>query len=78
MTTAKEVAVENDLAVRRLIARYCHLVDDRDFEAAADLFTDEARFRVFDEDLVGRTAIRAVRQRGWRFRSSPPAERPRR
>jgi ketosteroid isomerase-like protein len=67
MTTAKEVAVENDLAVRRLIARYCHLVDDRDFEAAADLFTDEARFRVFEEDLVGRAAIRA-----W-FDTIPPS-----
>jgi ketosteroid isomerase-like protein len=59
MTTAKAVAVETDLAVRRLIARYCHLVDDRDFEAAAALFTDDARFRVLDQDVVGRDAIRA-------------------
>ena len=59
MTTAKEVAVETDLAVRRLIARYCHLVDDRDFDAAAALFTDEARFRVLDQDMIGRENIRA-------------------
>ncbi len=59
MTTAKEVAVETDLAVRRLIARYCHLVDDRDFDAAAALFTDDARFRLLDQDILGRDAIRA-------------------
>jgi ketosteroid isomerase-like protein len=58
MMTSKEVAVETDLAVRRLIARYCHLVDDRDFDAAAALFTDDARFRIGDTDLRGRDAIR--------------------
>jgi len=67
MTTAKEVAVETDLAVRRLIARYCHLVDDRDFEAASALFTDDARFRVLDQDMIGREAIRA-----W-FDTIPPS-----
>jgi ketosteroid isomerase-like protein len=67
MTTAKAVAVETDLAVRRLIARYCHLVDDRDFEAAAALFTDDVCFRVLDQDVVGREAIRA-----W-FDTIPPS-----
>lgn len=55
--TSKEVAVETDLGVRRLIARYCHLVDDRDFDAAAALFTEDARFRIGDTDLRGRQAI---------------------
>jgi ketosteroid isomerase-like protein len=59
MMTSKEVAVETDLAVRRLIARYCHLVDDRDFDAATLLFTEDARFRMPDTDLNGRDAIRA-------------------
>jgi ketosteroid isomerase-like protein len=59
MTTPKEVTVEVDLAARRLLARYCHLVDDRDFDAAADLFSDDARFRVLEQDFVGRPAIRA-------------------
>jgi ketosteroid isomerase-like protein len=58
MTTPKEVPVEIDLAVRRVLARYCHLVDDRDFDAAASLFNDDARFRVLDQDLAGRDAIR--------------------
>lgn len=59
MTTSKEVPVETDLAVRWLIARYCHLIDDRDFDAAASLFTEDARFRVLDQDLTGRSAIRS-------------------
>ena len=54
----KEVPVEIDLTVRRLIARYCHLVDDRDFDASAALFTEDARFRIADTDLFGRDDIR--------------------
>lgn len=58
MTTSKEVPVESDLAARWLVARYCHLIDDRDFDAAASLFSEDARFRVLDQELSGRTAIR--------------------
>jgi len=57
--SAKDVAVETDLAMRRLLARYCQLVDDRDFDAVVALFTEEARFRVLDQDLNGRAAIKA-------------------
>jgi ketosteroid isomerase-like protein len=67
MTTPKDVAVEVDLAVRRLLARYCHLVDDRDFDAAAELFSEDARFRILDQDVVGRAAIRE-----W-FDTIPPS-----
>jgi 3-phenylpropionate/cinnamic acid dioxygenase small subunit len=58
MTTSKEVAVETDLAVRRILARYCHLVDDRDFDPLVELFTEDARFNVLGTDLHGRKAIR--------------------
>lgn len=58
MMTSKDVALETDLAVRRLVARYCHLVDDRDFDAAVELFTEDARFRIADTDLQGHRAIR--------------------
>jgi SnoaL-like domain len=58
MSTLKEVAVESDLAVRWILARYCQLVDDRDFDAAGGLFTDDARFRMLDQELEGRPAIR--------------------
>ena len=59
MTVPKEVAVETDLAIRRILARYCHLVDDRDFAAAAELFTEDGRFRLLDQDMTGREAIKA-------------------
>lgn len=57
MTKSKEVALETDLSVRWLIARWAHLVDDRDFDAAADLFSEDGRFRILDQDLTGRPAI---------------------
>jgi hypothetical protein len=59
MTTSKDVTPEVDLAVRRLLARYCHLVDDHDYDAAAALFTDDGRFRLVDRDLKGQAAIRS-------------------
>jgi 3-phenylpropionate/cinnamic acid dioxygenase small subunit len=59
MTTPKDVTPEVDLAVRRLLARYCHLVDDHDYDAAAALFTDDGRFRLVDDDLKGQAAIRS-------------------
>jgi 3-phenylpropionate/cinnamic acid dioxygenase small subunit len=59
MTTHKQVAQETDLSIRRILARYCHLVDDRDFDAAAALFTEDARFRIGEQTLNGREAIRA-------------------
>jgi len=59
MTTPKEVPSDTDVAVRWILARYCQLVDDRDFDAAADLFTEDARFLLGDTHLEGRPAIRA-------------------
>lgn len=56
--TSKEVAVETDLSARRLVARYCHLVDDRDFDALVDLFTEDGRFLVLGTDLQGKSAMR--------------------
>lgn len=57
MSSTKEVEVANDLAVRRLIARYSQLVDDGDLRAAAALFAEDGRFHVMGEDLRGRDAI---------------------
>lgn len=53
----KEVDVATDLNVRRLVARYSHLVDDGDFKAAAELFSDDGRFNALGTDLRGRNAI---------------------
>ena len=58
MTAHKEVPVETDLAMRRLIARYCHLVDDRDFDQLVELFTDDGCFKVLGTDLQGKPAMR--------------------
>ena len=60
MTTIhKEVAPETDMAIRWLLARYCHLVDDRDLDATAGLFAEDARLRIGEETMEGRTAIRS-------------------
>ncbi|MDA8046590.1 MAG: nuclear transport factor 2 family protein [Actinomycetota bacterium] len=58
MTTSKDVPVETDLAVRRLLARYCLLVDDRDFDQLTELFTEDGRFNALGTDMHGRPAIR--------------------
>lgn len=60
MTSPKEVTPEVDSAVRRLVARYCHLVDDGDYDAAVALFTEEGRFVVLGKSLDGRDAIKAM------------------
>lgn len=57
MTTPKDVPVETDLAVRRLLARYCLLVDDRDFDQLVELFTEDGRFNALGNDMHGRQAI---------------------
>lgn len=58
MTVSKEVSTEVDAAVRRLLARYCQLIDDGDFDAAAGLFSEDARFIVLGEERKGREEIR--------------------
>jgi ketosteroid isomerase-like protein len=60
MTSPKDVTPEVDSAVRRLVARYCHLVDDGDYDAAAELFTDDARYVALGKSLEGRDAIKAM------------------
>ncbi|MGI8491258.1 MAG: nuclear transport factor 2 family protein [Acidimicrobiales bacterium] len=58
-SSTKEVPVETDLAVRRLVARYAHLLDDRDFGATAELMTDDGRVIVNGVSHTGRPAVRA-------------------
>jgi ketosteroid isomerase-like protein len=60
MTSPKEVTPETDAAVRRVIARYCHLVDDGDYDAAAALFTEDARYVALGKGLEGRDAIKSM------------------
>lgn len=60
MTSPKEVTPEVDSAIRRIIARYSHLVDDGDYDAAAALFTDDARYVALGNNLDGRAAIKEM------------------
>lgn len=60
MTVPKEVSTEVDAAVRRLLARYCQLIDDRDFDAATDLFAEDARYIVLGKERNGRGSIRQM------------------
>ena len=66
MTSPNEVTPAIDSAIRRLIARYCQLVDDGDFDAAADLFIEEARYVALGKSLDGRVAIKAMLADGGR------------
>ena len=50
--------MEDREAIRRLIALYGQLLDSKRFEEWADLFTRDARFRVWGDCHVGREVIR--------------------
>jgi len=46
------------VGVQDLFARYAHTIDRRDFDAFADLFTEDANLAVGDAGAAGRGAIR--------------------
>ena len=56
---ARLAEVEDRLAIRELVARYCFAVDDRDLAAIADLFSVDAFFGSSDRSMgaAGRAAI---------------------
>jgi hypothetical protein len=58
VTHDKDVSVEDDLGARRLIARYAQLVDDRDLDAAAELFEADGRVLFDGTEYQGRAAVR--------------------
>lgn len=60
MIVSKEVSTDIESAIRRLLARYCHLVDDGDFEVAAGLFNDDARVIHLGDEVRGRDAIQKM------------------
>ena len=51
--------MDDERAIRRLMARYCHLVDDGAFEELAALWTDDAELELRGETAVGPAAILA-------------------
>ena len=46
-------------AITRVVARYCHLLDDGRWDEFADLWADDAEFVLGGEATRGRDAIRA-------------------
>jgi 3-phenylpropionate/cinnamic acid dioxygenase small subunit len=57
-------AVTDEEAIRRTIAQYCQLCDDGCFDEWADLYTDDATFRVMGETHSGRAAVKAFIEKG--------------
>ena len=59
MTLEERVALlETRQELSDLVARYCHLIDARDFAGAAGLFEPDGSFTVPDERSTGRDAVR--------------------
>lgn len=52
-------AVVDDLAIRRVLAEYCHLVDDGRFDDLVELFTPDATFTFGAVGATGRAELRA-------------------
>jgi len=49
---------DDEAAIRRLLAEYCHCYDDRRRDDFASLFTEDAVFVVMGRSTAGRAAIR--------------------
>lgn len=65
-------ATENELAIRRLIAAYCHCYDDGLVDDYCALFTEDGEFTVFGRTSKGRDAIRKDVAEG--AASAPPGQ----
>jgi uncharacterized protein (TIGR02246 family) len=52
------VSVEDGLAIREVLARYCHTVDGADVDAWLDVFTADARWSADGFELNGRDEFR--------------------
>lgn len=50
--------VKDETAIRRLIAEYCHMYDDRRAKEFSELFAEDAVFTVFGKPRRGRQEIR--------------------
>lgn len=52
--------MDDERAIRRLMVRYCHLVDDGAFDELAHLWADDAELVLRGETATGPAAIRAM------------------
>lgn len=65
-----ELGPADELAVRRLVARYCMTVDDGRFDDFAALWAEDARIHVMGATHEGRAAVKAFIEA-----AQPPAAR---
>jgi 3-phenylpropionate/cinnamic acid dioxygenase small subunit len=63
-------ALIDDLMIRRVLARYCHLVDDNRLDQLLELFTPDATFSWGELSATGHVDLRA-----WLQRNHPPDRR---
>ncbi len=68
--TAGRLVVEDQLAVQRVLAEYCHRMDAGDFEAVVELFTPDGTFSFGRRSATGRDALVA-----WFGENHPPEQR---
>jgi uncharacterized protein (TIGR02246 family) len=61
---------DDERAIQRLLAEYCHLCDDGDFDALVDRFTPDGSFVMGDRVASGREALLR-----WFERRQPPERR---
>jgi hypothetical protein len=64
------VTVEDELALQRLLAEYCHRIDRGDFTSVAELFTVDGSFTWGDDVPTGRAELAA-----WFESRQPPHRR---
>lgn len=61
--------IQDELDIRRALALYCHLCDDREFDALAGQFAPDGRFAFGTAEPVERTDIQA-----WFESNNPPEQ----
>ncbi len=60
MGRRREVDLDDERAIQRLMARYCHLVDDGAFDELPQLWTHDAELALRGETAIGPAAIVAM------------------
>ncbi|HTO09843.1 MAG TPA: nuclear transport factor 2 family protein [Myxococcota bacterium] len=63
MDRSIEAALADELAIRALVARYCHAIAERDDAAWAGTFAKDAEWQVFGQEARGRDAILSLYQK---------------
>jgi uncharacterized protein (TIGR02246 family) len=59
MDRSVEAKIADELAIRALVARYCHAVAERDDAAWAETWAEDGEWKVLGQEVRGRDAILA-------------------